>query len=416
MGAQTGIARAECPRYGLEREEALKILFSADWHLGYELGGANRQARLPDQVRQLERIAGYCEEHEVDVLAVAGDVFEAQDKGAARTAAAAMMSALAGPIARGMRLVAVAGNHDKDYFFETANIWLNAAGHPSGDAIVLATRPELRVLEARGERVNFALLPFPNPARYDLRSDDSGGVAQRNELLAKLFVEKMEELRKEAAQQRLPTVLLTHVTVEGTSVRAHRIAPRDDVVVPRGLFPAFELTVIGHIHKGEQLGGDHFYYVGGLDRMDIGEKDYAPRVLLADVGAQGAREITSLPLDPTPFAAITAESEDELNAARANIERPDETLVRLTLRVPFGTYTAPMVEQARQLFPRLYGNVEHAWTETETIAPTVDGLNPANVEETVRRYFEQQELPEEEREALMELVHELRRAPAGVDG
>jgi hypothetical protein len=225
----------------------------------------------------------------------------------------------------------------------------------------------------------------------------------------------MEELRKQAQRERLPTALLTHVTVEGTSVRAHRIAPRDDVVVPRGLFPAFELTVIGHIHKGERIGSEHFYYVGGLDRMDIGEKDYAPRALLADIGPQGVRDITSLPLDPTPFAAFTAESEEDLVAARAELERPDDTLVRLTLRVPFGTYTAPMVDRARQLFPRLYGNVEHDWTETETVAPTVDGLNPADVEDTVRRYLEQQPLEDEERIALMELVHELRGAAVGAE-
>ena len=97
----------------------------------------------------------------------------------------------------------------------------------------------------------------------------------------------MEELRKQAAEQRLPTVLLTHVTVTGTTVKAHRISPRDDVVIPRGAFPDFELTVVGHIHKAEQLGGAHFYYVGGLDRMDVGEKDYEPRVLLADIGPAG---------------------------------------------------------------------------------------------------------------------------------
>jgi DNA repair exonuclease SbcCD nuclease subunit len=263
--------------------------------------------------------------------------------------------------------------------------------------------------------VNFALLPFPTPARYDMRADDVGGVGQRNEQLAKLFIEKMEELRKDASAQKLPTVLMTHVTVTGTTVKAHRISTRDDIVVPRGGFPDFELTVIGHIHKAEQIGGAPFYYVGGLDRMDLGERDYEPRVLLADVGPQGVREITSLPLDPTPIVGITVTDEDSLAAAAAVLRRRDETLVKLTIEAPQGTYVAPLLDQARQLFPRLYGNVECVWTDTETVAPSVEGLNPANVEETIRRYLEEQMLPEDERAALMEVVGELRRTAVEVD-
>jgi exonuclease SbcD len=399
----------------------MKILFSADWHLGYTLAGANPQARLPDQRRNIDRIAAYCEEHAVDVLAIAGDVFEAQERGAARAAAYAMVDGLRAPLARGMRVVAVAGNHDRDYFIDTANVWLTAS-LPEVDAggqqqIILRTKPDLVTIEAGGGRVNFALLPFPTPYRYDLRHEDSGGLAQRNELLAKLFGEKMEEIRKEAAQQRLPTVLLTHVTVSGTTVKAHRISPRDDVVIPRGAFPEFELTVIGHIHKPEQIGGGHFYYAGGLDRMDVGERDYEPRVLLADIGPRGVRDIRSLALEPTPFAVAVAETEDDLAAQAKAIERIDETLVKLILRVPRGTYAAPFLEKARQLFPRLYGNVEMDWTDADDEqTPAVEGLNPANVEDTVRRYLEEQQMPEEERDALMTLVRELRAKTLTEDG
>jgi exonuclease SbcD len=386
----------------------VKILFSADWHLGYTLGGANPQQRLGDQRRNLELVARYCEEHAVDVLAIAGDIFEAQERGAARAAVSTMMEALAAPLARGLRIVAIAGNHDRDYFIETANEWLGAASLGGGERITLRTSPELVVVEAGGERVNFALLPFPTPARYDLTHANPGGVAARNELLAKLFGEKVEELRKESAAMGLPTVLLTHVTVSGTTVKAHRIAPRDDVVIPRSMFPAFELTVVGHIHKPEQIGGEHFYYVGVLDRMDVAERDYPTRVLLADMGPQGLRSIESLPLDPTPFALVTAETEEQMAAQARTLERIDDTLVKLVLRIERGTYAAPLLDKARQLFPRLYGHVEMDWIETEQEDTAIEGLNPANVEETVRRYLDEQQMPEEERDALMALVHELR--------
>jgi len=389
----------------------VKVLFSADWHLGYTHLGTNRQPRLADQVRQLERIAAYCLEHEVDVLAVAGDVFEAQERGAARAAASAMMEALREPLARGMRLIAIAGNHDRDYFFETANVWLAAASPGGSDRIVLRTRPELLTVEAGGERVNFALLPFPTATRYELSHEESGsgGVAHKHMALTLRFCEVMEELRKEAEAQRLPTVLLTHVTVEGTTVGTHRISAADDIIVPRGRFPAFELTVVGHIHKPERIGGDHFYYVGVLDRMDIAEREYPTRVLLADIGPEGVREVRELPLDPTPFARVIASDEEEMEAAARALPRVGETLVTLRLCIAQGTHAAPLLKRAGELFRRLYGNVEYEWTDVQETAPAVAGLNPADVEGTIRAYLEAQEMKEEEREALMALVQELRQ-------
>ena len=120
------------------------------------------------------------------MLAIAGDVFEAQERGAARAAVGAMMDALAGPLSRGLRVIAIAGNHDRDYFMDMAGLWLGAHSPAGGERLVLRTRPEMLTVEAIGERVNFALLPFPTLARYELKQDDPGGVAQRNEQLTKL--------------------------------------------------------------------------------------------------------------------------------------------------------------------------------------------------------------------------------------
>jgi DNA repair exonuclease SbcCD nuclease subunit len=212
----------------------MKVLFSTDWHLGYEMGGANRVDRLPDQLRQLRLIAAYIKEYAVDVLAVAGDVFEAQDRGRARATVESMMDVLRPAMENGLSIVMIAGNHDRDYFMETANVWLGALSTQPDRRLLLSTRPRVVPIQVREERVNFVLLPFPTPVRYAIDDlDDSGGAGVRNERIARHFVETMEDLRKQAAADPAPTVLMTHVTVEGTEVGPHRIAPRDDIVIPR---------------------------------------------------------------------------------------------------------------------------------------------------------------------------------------
>jgi exonuclease SbcD len=388
----------------------MRVLFSTDWHLGYEMGGANRVDRLPDQLRQLRLIARYIEEHNVDVLAVAGDVFEAQERGRARLTVQSMMEVLQPALDQGLSLVMIAGNHDRDYFMDTANAWLGAVTEDASRRIVLATRPEVVPVEAKGERVNFVLLPFPTPSRYQMPElVYDGGKGARNESIAKHFIETMEALRQQAAADRAPTILMTHVTLEATDVGPHRISPHDDVVIPCSAFPSFEMTVVGHIHKAERFGSGHFYYAGVLDRMDIGEIAYQPQVLLADIGATDVN-VTPLPLDPTPFAEVLAETEADLERQHDTMERPELTLVKLRLKVPYGSYTAPLIARAHELFPRLYGNVEHEWLGAPAVTPSVGDLDPRNVSAAIERYLEEQVPDATERAELLQLVGELRAA------
>src|SRR5215217_344081 len=50
----------------------MRILHTADWHLGDRLG---RIDRTQDLRRAVERVGKYCREEQVDVLLVAGDLF-----------------------------------------------------------------------------------------------------------------------------------------------------------------------------------------------------------------------------------------------------------------------------------------------------------------------------------------------------
>ena len=51
----------------------MRILHTADWHLGKKSEGRDR---LPEQKRALEAMVSLCEAQKVDFVAVAGDVFD----------------------------------------------------------------------------------------------------------------------------------------------------------------------------------------------------------------------------------------------------------------------------------------------------------------------------------------------------
>src|SRR5438045_9770296 len=50
----------------------MRVLHTADWHLGDRLG---RIDRTDDLRRAVERVGDYCRQEQVDVLLVAGDLF-----------------------------------------------------------------------------------------------------------------------------------------------------------------------------------------------------------------------------------------------------------------------------------------------------------------------------------------------------
>ena len=60
---------------------SLRVLHTADWHLGDRLGGLDR---FPDQIERLEELMAHAEDNRVDVMLVCGDVLE-ESPSAART-------------------------------------------------------------------------------------------------------------------------------------------------------------------------------------------------------------------------------------------------------------------------------------------------------------------------------------------
>ena len=57
---------------------ALKILHTADWHLGKKLDNFNR---IEEQRQVLDEIADIAQEQNVDVVIVAGDLFDTFNPG-----------------------------------------------------------------------------------------------------------------------------------------------------------------------------------------------------------------------------------------------------------------------------------------------------------------------------------------------
>jgi len=404
----------------------MRFLHTSDWHLGARLGN---QDRLPDQFERLEEVCRYLDEREVDVLLVAGDVFDEHRSEPLARIIARLARLLKPRIEAGMWAVFVAGNHDREHVFPLIRGLQDLLAAEGTPRVVFAERPVLwRVTARSGEQAQLMLLPYPTATRYSLPDPPRAGWPRpdaKRQRLAEALRDSIGELSREARNTPgVPVVLCGHFLVRGVREGLYQLSEQEDVPVEPGDLPSYAYIALGHIHKPQTAGAPHIRYCGSLERMDRGEAGDRKMVLLADVGREGLRDLAELPLSATPFAHITGATEDDLERSAAELQEPERTLVSLSLDLPPDELLGPLLARARALFPRLWRPPEIRFRQDAAASSARGGpqrVDGRDVASTVRAYLEEALSEDPDREELLRLAEELLtelavRAPAGTIG
>src|SRR5436190_12805001 len=108
----------------------MKLVHTADWHLGDRLG---RIDRTDDLRRAVERVAAVCRDERADVLLIAGDLFSELARPDGLRDAIRHLQASFEPFLRGGGTVlAVTGNHDNENFCQTLRHAMTLAAPGAG--------------------------------------------------------------------------------------------------------------------------------------------------------------------------------------------------------------------------------------------------------------------------------------------
>lgn len=404
----------------------MKILHTADWHLGDRLG---RIDRTEDLRRAVERVAEHCEREHVDVLLVAGDLFsELARPDALRDTIRHWQDVFHRFLHGGGTILTLTGNHDNESFCRTLTHAMNlAAPLPSDPGAVvptgrlyLATEPTLLRLpdHAHDSLVQFLLLPYPTPARYlrDETTQRYTSVEEKNRQLQTACLQAMQALRQhDRFDASLPAVLSAHVHVRGANFGASlfRLSEEDDVILDEAaLSSGFAYVALGHIHRAQAINGQaQIRYSGSIEKMDLGESHDAKGVVVVDIGRDGRRgDPELLPLPATNIYEVQVRNPSaEIPQLRVDYAGAQNDLVNIHL-----TYTAGVdnledtLRQLEEIFPRWYNR---DWTETSMLGPSLsgEGSRAKSFAETVREYLDQELMnhSEEEREAIFARAEQL---------
>jgi DNA repair protein SbcD/Mre11 len=406
---------------------SMKILHTADWHLGDRLG---RIDRTHDLRKAVERVAIQCKETQADVLLVAGDLFsELARPDGLRETFRHWQDVFAEFLASGGTILTLTGNHDNENFCQTLRYAMTLAAPTVGTPgeriphgrLYLAAEPTLLTLRDRHHDfdVQFVLMPYPTSTRY-LKGEGGqkySSPEEKHALLVRAFEQTLRDFREHPNfRPRVPAVLGAHAHVRGANIGhgLFRLTEQEDVLVSHeGLAEHYEYVALGHIHRAQALGGhEHVRYSGSIERMDLGEANDAKGSVLFEIGKTGrVGEIVTLPLPSSRVYDVTLTNAAE-DLPRLKAEQDDVANDLVNLHI---TYTAgrdnleEILRELDTIFPRWYGR---DWLETGQLGPSIasgDAERSKSFSETVREYVSQELLnhADDERTGLLERLNEL---------
>ena len=286
---------------------ALKIIHTADWHLGQSFFGYDRQ---PEHTAFLKWLAETVADRQIDVLLIAGDVFDvANPSASAQRQFYHFLKEinLANP---GLQVVVVAGNHDSAARLEAPNPLLEELGiavvgvvkrNESGEIDFNSLLLPLRHRDGSVQAYCMAV-PF-------LRQGDYPPTDQKDQNTYVAGVERMYrglyEFAREKAGKELPLVAMGHLHVLGAELsdddRSERVIMGGLESVTSDSFPReLAYTALGHIHKAQKVGGrEEVRYSGSPLPMSFSETNYRHQVVLVTLDGRTPASIEPLIIPQT---------------------------------------------------------------------------------------------------------------------
>lgn len=316
----------------------MRILHTSDWHLGRSL---HRVPLIEAQAAYLDHLVATVREHAVDVVLVAGDVYDRAVP--PLTAVQLFDDALHRLAVEGVPAVMISGNHDSARRLGVGAGLIGRAG------IHLRTEPAhcatpVVLADAHGD-VAFYGLPYLEPALVKdvFKAERAGHEA--------VLTAAMDRVRADLAERPESTrsVVLAHAFVAGgePSDSERDITVGGVAAVPAGVFDGVDYVALGHLH-GCQTVTERVRYSGSPLAYSFSEADHRKTMWLIDLDAAGtvAAERTDCPV-PRPLArlrgrldtlledpALDRHEDAWVEATLTDPIRPAEPMARLTERFP----------------------------------------------------------------------------------
>lgn len=266
----------------------MRILHTADWHLGKTLKG---QSLLEDHRHVLEQIFNIIHDEKIDVIIIAGDVY---DKPSPSESAVNLYDNFLKRVHQETEaaIVVIAGNHDSGDRLGSYETLVD----PNRILIRGSLKGEERVLVRNDEHgpVAFSALPF-------------GEIYSARRAFADETIQTPQDVLEaeiKAARLTVPKdarwVITAHAFVTGgkPSETERDLCVGTVQTVAATIFDGADYVALGHLHRFQTAGRPSITYSGSPLAYGFDEVGSEKSASIIDLGIKGECEITRVPLSP----------------------------------------------------------------------------------------------------------------------
>jgi len=348
----------------------MKLLHTADWHLGKILNGKNF---IDDQYFILKKFLEVVDEIKPDAILIAGDIYDRADP--STEAIKLFDEILFNLTQRKIPVLCIAGNHDNEQR-------LNFGSRLFADKkffITTETADEPTTIKLNDEfdEVYFSLIPYFDPAKIKskfLSEDDE-----------RLTFDAANKFYLDLARKKIPagkrSVAVAHVFVEGgeESDSERKFVGTTGRVAAEN-FSGYDYVALGHLHKPQKI-SEKIFYSGSPLKYSAKESTHEKGITLVELDAKGFVRAENIPLKPRrDLIEVSGKFEDFLS------QPPCEDYVYVTLTDENFVYDA--AQKLREVFPHLMEAKNKSRPKNFVEEPARKFREGATIAEQFKDFFE----------------------------
>lgn len=325
----------------------MKILHTADWHLGKRL---DYFSRLEEQKAVLEEICEIADREAVDAVLVAGDLFDTFNPQV--EAVELLYRTLRRLTNYGTRpVIAIAGNHDSADRIDSPDTLARECGilfvgypnahlnplHLDNSFSILKTAPGF--LEITFPHLDYPLRVFVTPYANELRLKQYLGLEDKAKALNEALANNWQELAEKFADNKGVNMLLTHLYMlkRGGEILEEPEGEKPlnighaDLIYSDFIPSQIQYTALGHLHRLQNVGSKErpALYSGSPLAYSFAEAGQEKYVVIIDANPNRDVEFTKMPL--VSGRPLHRKRFTDLDEAITWLQHNPEALVELTI-------------------------------------------------------------------------------------
>lgn len=389
----------------------MRIIHTSDWHLGQNFYSKSRAA---EHSAFLDWLLSIAQQHEVDAIIVAGDIF---DTGSPPSYARELYNHFVVQLQQtGCQLVVLAGNHDsvatlnesRDILAFLKTTVVANAGHA----------PFILPLRDGTPGAVFCPVPFLRPRELVTSQAGHSSGEKQQQLLSAISDYYQQQYQQACAlrgDRPLPIIASGHLTTVGASKSD---AVRDIYIgtleaFPASHFPPVDYIALGHIHRAQLVGGnEHIRYSGSPISLSFDETGKSKSVNLLTFTDGHLTDVSPLTVPVTqPLAVLKgdfASISEQLGQWR---DAPSDPVTWLDIEITSDEYLHDIQRKIQAQADDLPVEVllvrrSRAQRERILAGERRETLSELRVEEVFERRLAQETLEETQQQRLKQLFNE----------